>query len=99
MRAVIAFASPNSFYWEKDNEALGVTTDLLSLLNAQISDSGFYEVIASHSIGEKASSEMRTGIPVTVKDSKVPAAGIVTLTGLVCVVALFGVRRLGDRKK
>ncbi len=99
LRAVMAFASPNSFYWEKDNEALGVTTDLLSLLNAQISDSGFYEVIASHSIGEKASSEMRTGIPVTVKDSKVPAAGIVTLTGLVCVVALFGVRRLGDRKK
>lgn len=99
LRAVMKFGTPDSFYWEKDNEALGITTDVLSLLNAQISDSGFYEVIASHSIGEKTSSEMQTGIPVMVNDSQVPAAGIITLTGLVFAVTLLGARQLGGRKK
>lgn len=99
LKALLAFGTPDSYYWEKDKESLGVATDSLSLLNAQLSDSGLYEVTVSHSIGQKTSAEMQTGIQVTVRDSNVPVAGFITLTGLACAVALLGVRRLGGPKK
>ena len=99
LKALLAFGTPDTFSWEKDKESLGVATDILSLLNAQISDSGLYEVTVSHSIGQKSSAAMHTGIQVTVRDSNVPVAGFMTLTGLACAVALLGARRLGGLKK